>query len=74
MGFALTALLEASRGHDDAAVAAIATASSLNVGDVQNEGMLCAAQAQVALNAGDVEAARRAARGGVDMLMGSQSE
>ncbi|HZA78017.1 MAG TPA: AAA family ATPase, partial [Acidimicrobiales bacterium] len=74
LGLALAALLQASRGRNDAAAAAIATAASLGVDDPQAEGILRAAQAQVALNTGDIDAARRAALDGVDTLAGSESQ
>jgi tetratricopeptide (TPR) repeat protein len=73
-GLALTALLQASRGHDDAAATAIAAARSMSAHDVQNEGMLSAAQAQLALNAGDLETAHRAVFAGLDVLTDSESQ
>jgi hypothetical protein len=66
-----TALLEASRGRDGAAAAAIAGAADLGVDHAQAEGLLDAAQAQLALNTGDLEAAHRAAVEGLDALTGS---
>jgi hypothetical protein len=72
-GLALTALLRASRGRDDAAVAAIATSDNLDVGDAQAVGMLCAAQAQIALNQGDLDAARQVALEGLDTMTGSEN-
>ena len=69
---ALTAVLQAWRGKGDAAVAAIAAAGSLGIGDPQAEGMLWAARAQLALNAGDVGAAHRAVLDGLDALTGLQ--
>jgi DNA-binding CsgD family transcriptional regulator/tetratricopeptide (TPR) repeat protein len=74
IGLALAALLHASRGRNDAAAAAIATAADLGVDDPQGEGMLRAAQAQVALSTGDLDAARRAALDGLDTVAGSESE
>jgi DNA-binding CsgD family transcriptional regulator len=73
-GVALLALLEASRGRDDAAAAAIADAASLGVVQPDGEGMLRAAQAQVALNRGDLDAAHRAALDGLATVAGSESE
>jgi DNA-binding CsgD family transcriptional regulator/tetratricopeptide (TPR) repeat protein len=73
-GLALTALLQASRGRDDAAVAAMAAAASLGVDNRQAEAMLRAAQAQSALNAGDLEAAHQAALDGLDILAVTDSE
>jgi DNA-binding CsgD family transcriptional regulator/tetratricopeptide (TPR) repeat protein len=73
-GLALAALLHASRGRNDAAAAAIATAADLGVDDAQGQGMLRAAQAQVALSTGDLDAARRAALDGLDTVAGSESE
>jgi class 3 adenylate cyclase/tetratricopeptide (TPR) repeat protein len=73
-GVALAALLHASRGRSDAAAAAIATAIDLEVDDPAAEGMLRAAEAQVALGAGDLEAAHRAALDGLDTVAASESE
>jgi DNA-binding CsgD family transcriptional regulator/tetratricopeptide (TPR) repeat protein len=73
-GLALAALLQASRGRNDAAAAAIATAADLGVDDPQGEGMLRAAQAQLALSTGDLGAARQAALDGLDTVAGSESE
>ena len=73
-GLALTALLHAYRGSDDAAAAAIAEAAALGVDDAQEEGMLRAAQAQMALHQGDLDAAHRAALDGVDMLTDAESQ
>jgi DNA-binding CsgD family transcriptional regulator len=73
-GLALAALLDASRGRNDAAAAAIATATDLGLDDPQVEGMLRAAQAQVALSTGDLAAAHRAALDGLDTMAGSESE
>jgi DNA-binding CsgD family transcriptional regulator/tetratricopeptide (TPR) repeat protein len=73
-GLALAALLQASRGRNDAAAAAIATAASLGVDDPQAEGFLRAAQAQVALNTGDKDAAHRAALDGLDTVTGSEGQ
>jgi DNA-binding NarL/FixJ family response regulator/tetratricopeptide (TPR) repeat protein len=73
-GLALAALLQASRGRNDAAAAAIATAAGLGVDYPQAEGILCAAQAQVALNTGDMDAARRAVLDGLDMVTGSEAQ
>ncbi len=73
-GLALAALLAALRGHDERATAAIAAASHLDVHDTQNEAMLLAAQARMALTAGDLEAARVAALDGLEMLASSESE
>jgi class 3 adenylate cyclase/tetratricopeptide (TPR) repeat protein len=74
IGLALAALLHASRGRDDAAAAAIASAADLGVDDPQGEGMLRAAQAHMALSTGDLDAARRAALDGLDIVAGSESE
>jgi DNA-binding CsgD family transcriptional regulator/tetratricopeptide (TPR) repeat protein len=73
-GLVLTALLEASRGRDDAAAAASATAESLGVDDAQANGLLGAARAQMALNSGDIRSAHRAAVDGLDALTGSLSQ
>jgi DNA-binding CsgD family transcriptional regulator/tetratricopeptide (TPR) repeat protein len=73
-GLALTALLRASRGRDDAASAAIAAAVSLNVDDPQAGALLRATQAQSALNAGDLELAHQAALDGLDVLTVTDSE
>ncbi len=54
LGLALTALLEASRGRDDAAMTAMAAAGNVGVEDPEAEGLLLAAQAQAALNEGDL--------------------
>jgi DNA-binding CsgD family transcriptional regulator len=72
LGF--TALLEASRGRDDAAAAAIAAARSVGIDHAQAQGLLGAVRAQVALNTGDLEAAHQAAVAGLDALTGSQSQ
>jgi DNA-binding CsgD family transcriptional regulator/tetratricopeptide (TPR) repeat protein len=69
---ALTAMLQASRGKRDAAVAAIATAGILGTVEPQAEGMLSVARAQLALNAGDVGAAHRAVLDGLDTVTGLQ--
>lgn len=74
LGLVFAALLEASRGRDDAAAAAIAAARGLDVHDAQAEGLLSAAQAQVALNKGDLEGAHRAAVEGLGALTGSRSQ
>jgi DNA-binding NarL/FixJ family response regulator/tetratricopeptide (TPR) repeat protein len=74
IGLALAALLHASRGRNDAAAAAIASAADLGVDDPQGEGMLRAAQAQAALSTGDLDAARRAALDGLDTVAGSEAE
>jgi DNA-binding CsgD family transcriptional regulator len=74
VGLALTALLDASRGRDDAARAAIAAAQGLGVHDAHAEGLLGAARAQAALNLGDLHAAHRAAIAGLDALTGSQTQ
>jgi hypothetical protein len=71
-GLVLTALLEASRGRDDAAAAAIAAARGLGFHDAQVEGLLGAAEAHVALNTGDLQAAHRAAVEGLDALARSE--
>jgi DNA-binding NarL/FixJ family response regulator len=66
---ALAALLDALRGSDDAARAAVATATAGSLVDaVEAECALRAAQAQLALNQGDVGAARQAVLDGLDML------
>jgi ribosomal protein L16/L10AE len=54
-------------------VAAIATSDNLDVGDAQAVGMLCAAQAQIALNQGDLDAARQVALEGLDTMTGSEN-
>jgi hypothetical protein len=73
-GLALAALLHASRGRNDAAAAAIAAATDLGLDDPQAEGMLRAAQAQVALSTGDLDAAHRASLDGLDSVAGSELE
>jgi ATP/maltotriose-dependent transcriptional regulator MalT len=73
-GLVLTALLHAYRGTDDAAAAAIADAATLGVVHPDGESMLRAAQAQLALNTGDLDAAHRAALDGLDTLAGSEWE
>jgi DNA-binding CsgD family transcriptional regulator/tetratricopeptide (TPR) repeat protein len=73
-GLALAALLHASRGRNDAAAAAIASAGNLGVDDPEAEGMLRAAQAHVALSTGDLDAARRAALDGLDTVAGAESQ
>jgi predicted ATPase/DNA-binding NarL/FixJ family response regulator len=73
-GFALAALLAATRGHEDAAAAAIAAASRLDVRDTQNEALLLAARARLALTAGDREVARSAALEGLESVAGSETE
>jgi tetratricopeptide (TPR) repeat protein len=66
---ALAALLDASRGSDDAARTTIATATAGSLVDaVEAECALRAAQAQIALNQGDLGAARQAVLDGLDML------
>jgi DNA-binding NarL/FixJ family response regulator/tetratricopeptide (TPR) repeat protein len=72
-GLALAALLQASRGRSDAAAAAVAT-PGLGVDDPQAEGFLRAAQAQVALNTGDKDAARRAVLDGLATVTGSEAQ
>jgi DNA-binding CsgD family transcriptional regulator/tetratricopeptide (TPR) repeat protein len=67
----ITALLEASRGRDDAAAAAIAAAEGLGVDHAQAEGLLDAARAHLALNTGDLQAAHSATVEGLDALTGS---
>jgi DNA-binding CsgD family transcriptional regulator len=74
MGLGFTALLETSRGRDDAAAAAVAAAGSMGVDHPQADGLLAAAQAQMALNTGDLQAAHRAAVDGLDALTGSQPQ
>jgi DNA-binding CsgD family transcriptional regulator/tetratricopeptide (TPR) repeat protein len=73
-GLAFIALLQASRGRDEAAATAIADAASLGVVDPDGEGMLRAAQAQIALNQGDLDAAHRAALDGLGTVTASESE
>jgi DNA-binding CsgD family transcriptional regulator/tetratricopeptide (TPR) repeat protein len=73
-GLALTALLQGSRGRDDAAAGAIADAAILGVGHPEGECMLQVAQAQIALHEGDLDAAHRAALDGLDTLTGSAAE
>jgi tetratricopeptide (TPR) repeat protein len=73
-GLALIALLQASRGRDDAAAAAIADAATLGVVHPDGEGMLRSAQAQIALHHGDLDAAHRAALDGLDTMTGSESQ
>jgi class 3 adenylate cyclase/tetratricopeptide (TPR) repeat protein len=73
-GLALAALLHAWRGRNHAAAAAIATAADLGLDNPEAEGMLRAAQAQVALSRGDLDAARRAALDGLDSVAGSESQ
>jgi DNA-binding CsgD family transcriptional regulator len=68
-----TALLEATRGRNDAAVAAIDAAGSAGIEDTQAEALLSAARAQLALNTGNLEAAHQAAVEGLDTLTGSPS-
>jgi DNA-binding CsgD family transcriptional regulator/tetratricopeptide (TPR) repeat protein len=72
-GLALLALLQASRGRDDAAAAAIADAATLGVVHPDGEGMLRTAEAQIALSRGDLDAAHRAALDGLDTVTGSES-
>jgi DNA-binding CsgD family transcriptional regulator len=74
VGLVLTALLEASRGRDDPAAGAIAAARGLDVQDAQVEGLLGAAEAQVALNTGDLQAAHEAAVDGLAALTGSEPQ
>jgi DNA-binding CsgD family transcriptional regulator/tetratricopeptide (TPR) repeat protein len=73
-GLAFVALLQASRGRDEAAAAAIADAATLGVVHPDGEGMLRAAQAQIALHQGDLDAAHRAALDGLDTVTASESE
>ena len=73
-GLGITALLHASRGNNDAAATTIATAESLGVGEPQAESVLRAARAQVALNHGDLDAARREAIDGLDTLAVTKSQ
>jgi class 3 adenylate cyclase/tetratricopeptide (TPR) repeat protein len=73
-GLGLAALLHASRGRNDAAAAAIATAADLGLDDPVAEGMLRAAQAQVALSTGDLDAARRAALDGLDTVAAPETQ
>jgi DNA-binding CsgD family transcriptional regulator len=72
-GLALAALLDASRGRDDDASAAIAAAGNLGVVDAEAECALSAAHAQIALNHHDLDAARHAVLDGLNMLTGSAS-
>jgi tetratricopeptide (TPR) repeat protein len=71
---ALTALLHASRGQDAAAAALIAEADSMGIDDAQAAGLLRAAQAQVAVNQAELDAAYLAALDGLDALASSDSE
>jgi tetratricopeptide (TPR) repeat protein len=73
-GLGLAALLYASRGRNDAAAAAIASAADLGLDDPVAEGMLRAAQAQVALSTGDLDVARRAALDGLDTLAAPETQ
>src|ERR671910_3724725 len=66
---ALLALLQASRGRDDAAAAAIADAATLGVVHPDGKSMLRTAEAQIALNQGDLDAAHRAALDGLDTVI-----
>jgi DNA-binding CsgD family transcriptional regulator len=71
-GLALAGLLDASRGRDDDASAAIAAAGNLGVVDADSaECALSAARAQISLNHRDLDAARHAVLDGLDMLTGS---
>jgi tetratricopeptide (TPR) repeat protein len=70
----LTALLEALRGRDDAAAAAAASAHNFGVADPRALSTERAAQAQIALNRTDLDAARAAVLDGLDILTDSASE
>lgn len=72
-GLALTALLRTSRGQDDAAASAIADVVDVDIDEPQAEGILRAAQAQLALNQRDLGTASRAALDGLASLAGSGS-
>ena len=74
LGFALAALLHAYRGNDDSAAAATAAAASLDVDNAPVACILHAAQAQLALNTGDLEAAHLAVLAGLDTLSGSHGQ
>jgi DNA-binding CsgD family transcriptional regulator/tetratricopeptide (TPR) repeat protein len=74
MGLGFTALLDTSRGRDDAAAAAISVAGSMGVDHPQADGLLAAAHAQMALNTGDLQAAHRAAVEGLAALTGSEPQ
>src|SRR5918994_925912 len=74
LGLGLTALLDTSRGRDDAAAAAAAAAGSMGVDHPQADGLLAAAHAQMALNTGDLQAAHRAVVDGLAALMGSEPQ
>jgi predicted ATPase/DNA-binding CsgD family transcriptional regulator len=56
---AFSAIFEALRGNEEIAEAAIAEADGSGVIFSEGRGLLCAARAQVAINAGDLEAAHR---------------
>lgn len=71
LGLALVALLHAHRGNDDWTAAAAAAAASLDIDDAPTVCILNAAQAQLALCLGDLEAAHLAVVAGLDTLSGS---
>jgi DNA-binding CsgD family transcriptional regulator len=73
-GLGLIALLQASRGRDDAAAAAIADAAALGVVHPEGERLLGAADAQIALHHGDLDAAHRAALDGLDTVTSGELE
>jgi class 3 adenylate cyclase/tetratricopeptide (TPR) repeat protein len=71
---ALTALLHASRGQDAAAATLVAEADSMGIDEPQAAGVLRAAQAQVALNQAELDAAYLTMLDGLDALASSDSE
>jgi DNA-binding CsgD family transcriptional regulator len=73
-GLALTALLQALRGRDDAATDAIADAATLGVVHPEGECMLRLARAQLAVHQGDLDAAHRAALDALDTVTGPELE
>ena len=70
----LTAILEAFRGNDDLAETAVAEADGSGVHDIETKGVLCAARAQLALNAGDPDAAHRYIVESLDALEHAETE
>ena len=74
VGLVLTALLEVSRGRDDAAAARHRRPRTSGVDERRVARLLGAAQAQVALNHGDLDAAHRAAVEGLDASTGAESQ
>jgi DNA-binding NarL/FixJ family response regulator len=65
---AFTAILEALRGNDDIAEAAVAEADRSGVLHFEANGVLCAARAQVAVNRGDTDGAHRNIVDGLDAV------